>query len=272
MNDMQSIIQSALRVRASEVGRINRSDVLVVSGPMTNDLPRIVRDLIEKSEVSADKLSIVLKTLGGSIDAVERIVSIIRKHYMYVDFIIPDMAMSAGTVFALSGDNIYMDYYSVLGPIDPQFEEEGVWVPALAYLEKYEELDKKAAKNNLTPLEAHLANQISLIKLHIYEQARDHSIELLQTWLTKYKFKDWDKTDEEKIEKAKDIAEKLNKTTRWHAHSRGISMETLVNELGLKINDLNANTELKVSASHIDEFLLDMNYNIVAFTPRSPEE
>ena len=53
--------------------------------------------------------------------SVERTVGIIRQHYFQVDFIIPDKAMSAGTVCALSGDNIYMDYYSQLGPIDPQF-------------------------------------------------------------------------------------------------------------------------------------------------------
>ena len=39
-------------------------------------------------------------------------------------FIVPDRAMSAGTVFALSGDAIFMDYFSVLGPIDPQVERE----------------------------------------------------------------------------------------------------------------------------------------------------
>ena len=32
----------------------------------------------------------------------------------------PDRAMSAGTIFALSADRIMMDYFSCLGPIDPQ--------------------------------------------------------------------------------------------------------------------------------------------------------
>jgi len=52
-----------------------------------------------------------------------------------VDFLIPSHAMSAGTILAMSGDAIHMDYYSVLGPIDPQVEnQEGRLIPALGYL------------------------------------------------------------------------------------------------------------------------------------------
>lgn len=50
-----------------------------------------------------DILTIILDTGGGLVDSVERTVGIIRQHYRQVDFIIPDKAMSAGTVFALSG-------------------------------------------------------------------------------------------------------------------------------------------------------------------------
>ena len=38
--------------------------------------------------------------------------------------IVPDGAMSAGTIFALSADRIMMDYFSCLGPIDPQIEKD----------------------------------------------------------------------------------------------------------------------------------------------------
>ncbi len=50
-------------------------------------------------------------------------VSVMRKHYKEVSFIVPSHAYSAGTVLVLSGDKIYMDYYSVLGPIDPQYPD-----------------------------------------------------------------------------------------------------------------------------------------------------
>jgi ClpP class serine protease len=55
---------------------------------------------------------------------VERIVSVFRKHYDIVEYVVPNYAYSASTILVLSGDEIYLDYYSVLGPIDPQMEDE----------------------------------------------------------------------------------------------------------------------------------------------------
>lgn len=45
---------------------------------------------------------------------------------------------------ASSGDKICMDYSSALGPIDPQVFNGELWVPALGYLEKVEELVAKS--------------------------------------------------------------------------------------------------------------------------------
>jgi len=57
--------------------------------------------------------------------------------------------MSAGTIFCMAADRIYMDYSSALGPIDPQVpdRENRVLVPALGYLDKVEELIKKSIDN-----------------------------------------------------------------------------------------------------------------------------
>lgn len=61
----------------------------------------------------------------------------------------PDYAYSAGTIFCMSGDSIHMDYYSVLGPIDPQVQnKEGKLVTALGYLDKVKELVEKAKITN----------------------------------------------------------------------------------------------------------------------------
>lgn len=50
----------------------------------------------------------------------------------------------------MSGDEIFMDYYSVLGPIDPQVQNNnGEWVPELGYLEKYKQLVTKSARARL---------------------------------------------------------------------------------------------------------------------------
>ena len=97
------------------------------------------------------KLAILLTTIGGSTTAVERYVNIIRKHYSKVIFIVPDYAYSAGTIFCMSGDEIWMDYFSVLGPIDPQVpNKEGKYVPALGYLDKINELIEKCKNGTIT--------------------------------------------------------------------------------------------------------------------------
>ena len=75
----------------------------------------IIEDLANDPN-KKNKLLVVLTTTGGSGSAVERYVNILRRHYNEVSFIIPDYAYSAGTIFCMSGDNIYMDYFSVLGP------------------------------------------------------------------------------------------------------------------------------------------------------------
>ena len=251
---------------------------MTIYGPMIPDLPGVVRTEVErlsKQEGFNGRLTVVLNTGGGLVDAVERTVDVIRHHYKIVNFIIPDQAMSAGTVFALSGDNIYMDYFSQLGPIDPQFFIDDKWVPGLGYLEKFQELNDKSKDGTLTPLEYALVDKMDLADLHRYEQAREHSVELLEKWLTAYKFKNWSKTETNgntvtpkmKRERANKIAMALNDTTRWHAHSRGIPMKLLTDELELKIKDISCYETLQERLHETHNFIVDymQNNNMSAY-------
>ena len=62
--------------------------------------------------------------------------------------------MSAGTVLVMSGDSIYLDYFSILGPIDPQVENaSGTQVPALGYLIQFDRLLRKADRGTLNTAE-----------------------------------------------------------------------------------------------------------------------
>jgi hypothetical protein len=107
-------------------------------------------------------------------------VNVIRHFYDEVVFIVPDVALSAGTVFVMSGDEILMDYYSCLGPIDPQVERDGKLVPALSYLVQYDRLIDKATAGTLTNAEFAILNKHDLAELHQFEMARDLSISLLR--------------------------------------------------------------------------------------------
>lgn len=99
------------------------SDVVFYHGPIYSGRFRTFRDFIEevkeRSQNNWNKISVVLWTGGGEAETTERMVGVLRRHYKIVNFIVPDLAMSAGTIFCMSGDKIYMDYASSLGPIDP---------------------------------------------------------------------------------------------------------------------------------------------------------
>ena len=202
-----------------------------------------------------DKIYIILTSSGGSANAVERCVNILRNHYNEVHFIVPDYAYSAGTIFCMSGDSILMDYYSVLGPIDPQIQnKEGKFVPALGYLDKINEMLEKSKTGDLTQPEFLILKDFDLAELRSYEQARELSVALLKKWLVKYKFKNWAEhrtnnpgtpvTDSDKIKRAEEIANDLSDNNKWKSHGRPINIETLENDIKLEISDYSANTVL----------------------------
>lgn len=254
-------IQKLLAEKLIDIETEFESDVLTYFGPILDGNENIVLDIIEDLATDPnkkDKLLVVLTTSGGSAIAVERYVNIIRKHYNEVSFIIPDYAYSAGTIFCMSGDNIYMDYFSVLGPIDPQVQnKEGKWVAALGYLDKVNELIKKAQDNILTQAEFLILKDIDLAELRGYEQSKELTIDLLKKWLVKYKFKNWnnhqtnkdklglDVTDKEKEDRAEDIADKLGNNRIWKSHGRPINIETLEKELKLKIEDYSNTKQIR---------------------------
>src|SRR3989338_3813568 len=232
-----------------------KSDVISYFGPIIDGNETFFLQVIEQLNKTRSKnncLYIILTTQGGSAFAVERYVNIVRNHYDEVNFIVPDYAYSAGTIFCLSGNNIHMDYFLVLGPIDPQVQnKEGKWVPALGYLDKVNEMLEKAKNKTLTQAEFLILKDIDLAELRAYEQAKELTISLLKKWLVKYKFKNWTKhettpallgkdvTDEEKENRAEEIADELGNNKTWKSHGRPINIETLKNDskLRLKIED-----------------------------------
>lgn len=168
-------------------------DLISYTGEISEFVVNGFQELIETIKRN-QILAIVLSTPGGSATAVEKMVQIVRYHYEEVYFIIPNFAMSAGTIFSMAGDKIFMDYASTLGPIDPQIlNQENRWVPALGYIDKIEEFISKSNEGTLTEAEFVMLQKLDLGTIRSYEQARDLSISLLKEWLVKYKFKNWDK-------------------------------------------------------------------------------
>jgi len=241
------------------------ADGLTIISPMQFGVEHSVKVAVEAREDHRPGLVVILDTPGGIVEVVERIVRVLRHHYAEVRFIIPDRAMSAGTVLAMSGDDILMDYHSCLGPIDPQLELDDRFVPALSYLSQYESLIEKSLNGALSTAELVLLQKLDLAELHQFELARDLSVALLKGWLTRYKFKDWIVTDTQgetitdamKERRAAWIARQLNDHERWLTHGRGIDMQTLRDELKLRITDFGDQPELKKAVWDYFWFLRD---------------
>lgn len=225
----------------SKIEEALKADVLTIFSPILPGLEHIVKDAVESLQDRKLRLAVILDTLGGTIEVTERIVSVIRHHYNEIDFLIPDRAMSAGTVLVMAGDRIFMSYFSCLGPIDPQVYKNEEYVPASAYLNQYERLIEKADAGELNTVDFELLDQFDLGELYQFEQACELSEELLTNWLCNYKFKDWtDETgnpvsDEQKKQRAEEIATELGKNKRWHSHERMISRDTLTLDADLRL-------------------------------------
>ena len=81
------------------------------------------------------------------------------------------------------------------------------------------------------------------------------SHDLLINWLSTYKFKNWNThsstgqpvTDEDKRQRAKEIAAVLSDNERWHSHGRMISRDTLTSDsegIRLKIEKIEDNPDI----------------------------
>ncbi|MFH0982724.1 MAG: ATP-dependent Clp protease proteolytic subunit [Planctomycetota bacterium] len=281
-----TFVEKQLDRLAGEIEQRLSSHVMAIVGPIYPGVDDAVRQAVEarppapakektvtSPATSQKSLALVIDTPGGIIEVVERIVNIVRHHYDDVTMIVPNRAMSAGTIFAMSGDRIMMDYFSCLGPIDPQIERNGKLVPALSYLVQFERLKKKSEDGTLTTAEVILLQQLDLAELHSFEAARELTNSLLKEWLAKYKFKDWTETETRKIQvtpelrqtRALEVAQVLMDHQRWHSHGRPLSMEVLRRDAGLRIDDYGVQPELSRSIKDYYQFLADYMTKIGVF-------
>ncbi|MBO0752936.1 MAG: hypothetical protein J2P53_12540, partial [Bradyrhizobiaceae bacterium] len=251
------------------------SDVIFLKASLEPPVDDFIKDEIEELKQhrkSTNKLSVLVETDGGFVETVERVVSVFRKHYDIVEYVIPNFAYSAGTILVLSGDELYMDYYSVLGPIDPQIDmdEEGS-VPGMGYLAKFKELLARINDPGKEPEEtrgelAYLIKRFDPAVLFTIEQAIEHSKSLLRTWLPRYKFKSWTVketsgepvTPADRQQRADDIATILGNAEHWHSHGRGIGIKDLESDLiKLKVVNYGDDKALNGYISHYYGLLID---------------
>ena len=277
MKPLDEQIKSKLDEHLAAIGDQLNADVIAIRSPILPGLDVRLRAAIDAILDKRSTVVLILDTPGGVVEIVERMVTAIRFIYGEVIAIVPDRAMSAGTILALSADRIMMDHLSCLGPIDPQIQRDGNLFPALSYLNQFERLNRKSEEGELTTAEYALLNKLDLGELYQFEQARELSIELLIKWLSRYKFKDWKVTETSKRDvtpkmrkkRAEQIAALLNDSDRWHSHGRAIDMKTLQDEVGLKIDNLEDETNTALHGKIREYFQLLDDYmhreNLLSF-------
>ncbi|MEO0617756.1 MAG: serine dehydrogenasease [Pseudomonadota bacterium] len=262
------VVRKQLDTALKKIEDILDGSALVFVGPLRFGIDDVLRDVERRMKNKRERLIVILETPGGFAEVTQRIADkVFRNNFSIVDFVVPNHAMSAGTILVMSGDAIYMDDYSNLGPIDPQVENfRGQMVPASGYLRQYDGLLQKATAGTITPAEVQiLVDGFDQAELYKYKQAEQLSVKLLTDWLVQYKFKDWQTTETRKLpvtpqmraDRASEIAQKLGNPDLWFSHGRGITLKDLQSELNLVIDDFSQNVALNTAITEYNGLLHD---------------
>ncbi len=180
-------------------------------------------------------LDLILHTPGGDIAATESLVD-----YLYSIFgknirvIVPQLSMSAGTMIALSSQEIVMGKHSNLGPIDPQIGG----LACQAILDEFEQAKKDIKANpQSAPLWQVIVGKYHPTLLGTCKQAIEWSEKMVEEWLKENMCSE----DEEKV---KNILKTFADHRKQKSHARHISRREC-EEVGLNITKLEGNQELQ---------------------------
>jgi hypothetical protein len=227
-----------LLIYATDFSPLNPMKAQIVSGltPITfkdkDGIDEIMRN------VAGPEVDILLHSGGGSAEATESIVAMLRAKYTHVRFIVPSMAKSAATILAMSGNEILMDNRSELGPTDPQMvmSRDGrvIVAPAQAIKDQYATAQ---AEINADPRK--LPAWVPILRDYgpsLLAECDNHlrlAAQLVSTWLAMYMFQG----DPDGAAKAAAVASFLAGHNNFHSHSRRVGIADLA-PYSLNIRDL----------------------------------
>lgn len=176
-------------------------------------------------------LDLILHTPGGNVAATESLVNYLHKMFgNNIRAIVPQLALSAGTMMACACNEIVMGKQSSIGPIDPQIGG----VAAHSVIIEFERALTEIQKNPKTiPIWQVIVGKYHPTFIIECENAMKLSEKMVTEWLEKCMFAG----DAEAKTKASDIVSKLNNHVDTMLHERHIPMDEARN-IGLKISSL----------------------------------
>ncbi|MBE7053833.1 MAG: S49 family peptidase [Ruminococcaceae bacterium] len=176
-------------------------------------------------------LDLLLHTPGGDIAATQSIVDYLKQIFgNNIRAIIPQIAMSAGTMIALSCKEIIMGKQSNIGPIDPQFGG----MSCAGIIEEFENAVKDAQTNPASiPIWQTIISKYHPSFLGDCHKAIKWSNDIVQDWLMNNMFNG----EQNKTDVVSRIVNELSDHTNTKNHARHIS-RTECENLGIKIVSL----------------------------------
>jgi len=195
-----------------------------------------VREFIDQIEAlsNVQKVDVLLHSTGGDALTAWKLMSVLRERFDNVSVLVPFMAFSAATLFALGADEIVMHPHASLGPIDPQisipqpdgnrrqfsYEDVGAFLRFLAAEVKISE------QVHVTAIIEKLFSVVDPVTVGAAKRASELSSSVGERLLLMHMKESEDRS------RARQIAENLNKS--FFAHGDAVS-RSRARELQLKI-------------------------------------
>ncbi|MBF0462393.1 MAG: S49 family peptidase [Magnetococcales bacterium] len=183
-------------------------------------------------------LDLIIHTPGGDLAATESLVDYLWQQFgQDIRVIVPQIAMSAGTMIACSARTILMGKQSNLGPIDPQFGG----IAAQAVLDEFD-MAKEQIKNDPSciPLWQTIVGQYHPTFLLECRRSIEWSQEMVRSWLCRNMFAQ----ESNAVAMAEEVIRVLGDHAGTKTHSRHLSMADC-QAIGLKIHKLEEDNDLQ---------------------------
>ena len=222
-------------------------------------------------------LDLILHTPGGETAATESLVDYLRSVFgTNIRAIVPQLAMSAGTMIACACKEILMGAHSSLGPIDPHFGG----IPAHGVVEEFKRAIKEVECNPASiPIWQVIISKYTPTFIGECEKAIALSNEMTDKWLRTGMFgTDTDTNIDEVVEK---IVGDLGDHALTKSHARHLSIDRC-QDMGLKVRRLEDLQELQetvlsihhacmLTFSYTRAFKIIENHDGIAFINMLPQ-